>query len=79
MGTPGPHRPGSRPRQVGPAIQKTHRLIVSPTDLVAGPLNLVKTIKKIPDDLIWNDYKTWRARQDIGGFRPSRLTDMQVL
>jgi hypothetical protein len=29
-----------------------------------------------PNDLIQNDHKNWRARQDIGGFRPSRLTDM---
>jgi hypothetical protein len=60
-------------------VQHTRRpadLTVGPTDLVGGPHDLLKTFQKILDDLIQNDYKTWRARQDIGGFRPSRSTDM---
>jgi hypothetical protein len=60
-------------------VQPTRRpadLTVGPTDLVGGPHDLLKTFQKILDDLIQNDYKTWRARQDIGGFRPSRSTDM---
>jgi hypothetical protein len=52
-------------------IRPTRRpadLTVGPIDLVGGPHDLLKTIQKISDDLIQNDFKTWRARQDIGGF-----------
>jgi hypothetical protein len=37
-----------RPRQVGPAHQKTRHLLVGPTDLVGGPHDLLKTFQKIP-------------------------------
>jgi hypothetical protein len=57
-------------------VRRLADLIVGPTDLVGGPHDLLKTFKKIPHDLIRNDLKTWRARQDIGRFRPSRSTDM---
>jgi hypothetical protein len=43
-------------------------LSVGPTDLVGGPHDLLKTFQKIPDNLIHHDLKTWRTRQDIGGF-----------
>jgi hypothetical protein len=43
-------------------------LSVGLTDLVGSPHDLLKTFQKIPDDLIQNDFKTWRAKQDIGGF-----------
>jgi hypothetical protein len=49
---------------------------VGPTDLVGGPHDLPKTSQKIPNNIIQNNFKTWRARKDIGGFRPSRLMDM---
>jgi hypothetical protein len=49
-------------------IRRPADLTVGPIDLVGGPHDLLKTIQKISDDLIQNDFKTWRARQDIGGF-----------
>jgi hypothetical protein len=48
-------------------------LTVGPTDLVGGPHDLPEDS---PDDLIQDDFKNWRARQDIGGFRPSKSTDI---
>jgi hypothetical protein len=57
-------------------IRRPADLTVGPTDLDAGPHDLLKTLQKIPDDLIRYDFETWRARQDIGGFRQSRSTDM---
>jgi hypothetical protein len=45
----GPHRQAhGRPRQVGPAYQKTRRLLVGPTSLVSSPHDLLKTFYKIP-------------------------------
>jgi hypothetical protein len=57
-------------------VKRLVDLIVGPTDLVGGPHDLLKTFQQIPNDLIQNDFKTWRARQDDSGFRPSRSTDM---
>jgi hypothetical protein len=51
-------------------------LIVGPTDLVGGPYDLLKTFKKIPNDLIRYGFKTWHSRQENDRFRPSRSTDM---
>jgi hypothetical protein len=60
-------------------VQPTRRpadLTVGPTDLVGGPHDLLKTFQKILDVLIQNNFKTWRVRQDIGGFRPRGSTNM---
>jgi hypothetical protein len=58
-------------------VQSTRRpadLSVGPTDLVGSPQDLLKTFQKIPlDDLIHHDLKTWRTRQDLGGFRPKQI------
>ena len=78
MGTPG--SPPTRLTAVHDKwVRPTRRpadLTVGPTDLVGGPHDLLKTFQKIPDDLIRNDFKTWRTRQDFGGFRPSKSMDM---
>jgi hypothetical protein len=37
-----------RPRQVGPAYQKTLRPVSVPTDLVGRPHDLLKTFQQIP-------------------------------
>jgi hypothetical protein len=29
-----------------------------------------------PDDLIHHDLKTWRTRQDLGGFRPKQIDEI---
>jgi hypothetical protein len=78
MGTPGspPTRLMTVPDKWVRPIKRLADLSVGRTDLVGGPHDLLKTFQKIADDLMQNDHKTWRARQDIGGFRPSRSTDM---
>jgi hypothetical protein len=76
MGTPGSRltkltavpdkwvRPARRPAD----------LSVGPTDLVGDPHDLPKTFQKTPqDDLVQHDLKTWRTRQDLGGFRPKQI------
>jgi hypothetical protein len=74
--------PGSPPTKLMAVSDKWVRptrrpadLTVHPTDL-GGPHDLLKTFQKILDNLIRNDLKTWRTRQDNSGFRPSRSTDM---
>jgi hypothetical protein len=57
------------PRQVGPAFQKTH-LPVSVLDRPSWrhtqpPENFPEDSS---NDLIHHDLKTWRTRQDLGGF-----------
>jgi hypothetical protein len=78
MGTPGspPTRLTVVPDKYVRPTRRPIDLTVGPTNLVGGSHDLLKTIQKIPDDLIQNDFKTWCARQDIGRFRPSRSTDM---
>jgi hypothetical protein len=78
MGTPGspPTRLTADPDKWVRPIRRPADLTVGPTDQVGGPHDLLKTFQKIPNDLIQNDYKTRRSRQDIGRFRPSRSKDM---
>jgi hypothetical protein len=49
-------------------VRPTRRLAdqsVGPSDLIGSPHDLLKTFQKIPpDDLIYHNLKTWRARQD---------------
>jgi hypothetical protein len=53
----GPHRPGSRPS------------LTSGSGLVGGLTRPPEDLSEdFPDDLIQNDLKTWRTRQDLGGF-----------
>jgi hypothetical protein len=78
MGTPGtpPTMLTAVPDKWVWPTRRTTDLILGPTDLVGGPHDLPKTFHKITDDLIRYDFGTWRARQYIGGFRPSKSTDM---
>jgi hypothetical protein len=71
--------PGSPPTRLTTVpdkwVQPTRRpsdLSVGPTDLVGSPHNLLKTFKKILDDLVHHDLKTWCTRQDLGGLRPKQ-------
>jgi hypothetical protein len=58
-------------------VQPTRRLV----DLSVGPTNLVGSPHVCPedlredflDDLVQHDLKTWRTRQDLGGFRPKQI------
>jgi hypothetical protein len=72
----GPHRPGSRPpRQVGPSYQKTRRPVSGPNRPSWRPTRPPEDLPEdSPDDLVQHDLKTWRTRQDVGGFRLSRST-----
>jgi hypothetical protein len=64
-----------RPRQVGTAYQKTYRPFSRPNRPSWRPTRPLEDLPEdSPDDLIQNDLKTWRTRQDIGGFRLSRST-----
>jgi hypothetical protein len=65
-----------RPRQMGPTYQKTRRPDSRPNRPSWRPTRPPKDLQASPNDLIHNDFKTWRARQDIGGFRPSRSKDI---
>jgi hypothetical protein len=57
-------RPTRRPADVS----------VGPINLVGDPHDLLKTfLEDPPDDLIQHDLKTWRTRQDLGGFRPKQI------
>jgi hypothetical protein len=78
MGTPGvpTDQPHGRPRQVGPAYQKTRRPVGGPNRPSWRPTRSPKDLPEdSPDDLIQNDLKTWRTRQDIGGFRPKQIDE----
>ena len=70
MGTPGspPTRLTVVPDKWVRPTRRPTNLSVGPTDLVGGPHDLLKAFQKIPDDLIRNDFKTWRTRQDFDGF-----------
>jgi hypothetical protein len=64
-----------RPRQVGPAYQKTHRPISGPNRPSWRPTRPPEDLQEDSlDDLIQNDLKTWRTRQDLSGFRQSKST-----
>jgi hypothetical protein len=66
-----------RPRQVGPTYQKTHQPDSGPNRPSWWPTRPPEDIPEdSQDDLIQNDHKTWPTRQDIGGFRPRRSTNM---
>jgi hypothetical protein len=59
----------SRPRQVGPAYQKIRRPVSGPNRPSWRPTRPPEhLLEDSPNDLIQNDLKTWRTRQDIGGF-----------
>jgi hypothetical protein len=60
-----------RPRQVGLAHQKTRRPVSGPNQPSSRRTRPLEDLPEdSPDDLIHHDLKTWRTRQDIGGFRP---------
>jgi hypothetical protein len=60
-----------RPRQVGLTHQKTRRPVSGPNQPSWRPTRPLEDLPAdSPDDLIHHDLKTWRTRQDIGGFRP---------
>ena len=63
-----------RPRQVGPAYQKTRRPVSGPNRPSWWPTRPPEDLPEdSPDDLVHHDLKTWRTRQDIGGFRPKQI------
>jgi hypothetical protein len=65
-----------RPRQSGPAYQKTRRPVSGPNQPSWRPTRPPEDLPEdSPDDLVQHDLKAWRTRQDISGFRPK--TDRQ--
>jgi hypothetical protein len=63
-----------RPRQVGPAYQKTRRPVSGPNRPSWRPTRPPEDLPKdSPDVLIHRDLKTWRTRQDLSGFRPKQI------
>jgi hypothetical protein len=63
-----------RPRQVGAAYQKTCRPVSGPNRPSWRPTRPPEDLPEdSPDDLIQNDLKTWRTRQDLSGFRPKHI------
>jgi hypothetical protein len=75
MGTPGfpPTRLTTIPDKWVQPTRRPADLSVDPTDLVGGPHDLLKTSEDSPDDMIQHDLKTWRTRQDLGGFRLKQI------
>jgi hypothetical protein len=66
-----------RPRQVGPAYQKTRRPVGGPNRPSWRPTRPPEDFPKdSPDDLVHHDLKTWRTRQDktLVDFDQSRST-----
>jgi hypothetical protein len=60
-----------RPRQVGPAYQKTRRPVSGPNRPSWRPTRAPEDLlDDYPDDLVHHDLKTWRTRQDLGRLRP---------
>jgi hypothetical protein len=60
-----------RPRQVGPAYQKTRRPVGGPNWPSWPPTRPPDDLlEDSPDNLVQHNLKTWRTRQDLGGFRP---------
>jgi hypothetical protein len=71
----GPHRLGSWPSPTsGSAYQKTRRPL---SGLNRPGWRPTRPPEELPedssDDLVQHDHKTWRTRQDIGGFRPEQI------
>jgi hypothetical protein len=66
------------PRQVGPAYQKTRRPDSGPNrPIVGSPHDLLKTFQKIPEKTLSGTTLRLSVQdKTIGGFRPSRSTDM---
>jgi hypothetical protein len=63
-----------RPRQVGPAYQKTRRRVSGPNRPSWRPTRSPKDLpENSPNDLIQHGLKTWRTRQDLGGFRLEQI------
>jgi hypothetical protein len=63
-----------RPRQVGPAYQKTCRSVSGPNQPGWHPTRPPKDLPEdSPDDLIHHDLKIWCKRQELGGFRPKQI------
>jgi hypothetical protein len=64
----------SRPRQVGPAYQKTRQPVSGPNWPSWQPTRPPEDLPEdSPDDLIHHDLKTRRTRQDLGGFCPKQI------
>jgi hypothetical protein len=62
------------PRLVGLTYQKTRRPVRVPNRLSWRPTRPPEDLSEdSPDDLIQHDLKTWRTRQDLGGFRPKQI------
>jgi hypothetical protein len=71
------NRAHGRPRQVGPAYQKTRRPVSGPNQPSWQPTRPLEDLpKESPDDLIHHDLKTWRTRQDLGGSRPKKTDEI---
>jgi hypothetical protein len=63
-----------RPRHVGLTYQKTRRPVSGPNRPGWRPTRPPEDLPEdSPDDLIQHDLKTWRARQDLCGFRPKQI------
>jgi hypothetical protein len=63
-----------RPPQVDPAYQKIRRPVGGPNQPSWRPTQPPEDLPKdSPDDLVQHDLKTWRTRQDLGGFRPKHI------
>jgi hypothetical protein len=63
-----------RPRQVGLAYQKTRRHDSGPNRPSWQPTRPPEDLPEDSlNDLIQNDLKNWRTRQDLGGFRPKQI------
>jgi hypothetical protein len=64
----------SRPRQVDPAYQKTRRPVSGPNRPSWQPTRPPEDLQEdSSNDLVQHDLKTWRTRQDLGGFRPKQI------
>jgi hypothetical protein len=64
-----------RPRQVGPAYQKTHRPVSGPNQPSWPPTRPPEDLPEdSPDDLVPHDLKTWHTRQDLVDYDQSRST-----
>jgi hypothetical protein len=63
-----------RPRQVGPAYQKTRRPDSGPNRPIWQPTRPPENLPEDSlDDLIQYNLKTWRIRQEISGFQPKQI------
>jgi hypothetical protein len=67
-------QPHGRPRQVGPAYQKTRQPVSGPNWPSRRPTRPPEDLPgDSPNDLVHHNLKTWRTRQDFGGFRPKQI------